>query len=157
MTVVILNHTLDKHDTFQVARNGATVEHDENSTHFVHDYNNRKVTLQVSTSLEHLEKSWKHLLDTSKSIRNLLSKVWKASHPEIVVYCAHCLFLRHPNPSYEPEPEWFHVICDNTAAEEINSWTTFNSTNVFCRRSINDSNTLRRRTVPKPFRIPCEL
>ena len=122
----------------------------------MHDYNNRKVTLQVSTSLRLLERSWKHLLETSKNILDLLSKVWTASPTEVVIYCAHCLYLRHPNPSYEADPKWLHCLFENKSAEEVNSWTTFNSQNVSCRRSVTNSREVKL-TVPKPFRIPCEL
>ena len=156
MTVVVLNHTLGPNDVYKVAKNGASVEQNGNSTHFVHDYNNRKVTLQVSTSLELLEKSWRHLVEVYKSIKDLLSKVWTACHTEVVVYCAHCLFLRHPDPSCEPEPKWLRIISENKSAEEVKMWTTFNSENVSCRRCQNRSEH-RKLTVPKPFRIPCEL
>ena len=151
MTVVVLNHTLGPHDTYKVAKNGATVEHDGNSTHFVHDYNNRKVTLQVSTSLELLETSWRHLLDLHKHLRDLLSKTWTACHTEAVVYCSHCLFLRHPNPSFEAEPRWFRIN-EEKSAEKIKLWTTFNSQKVSCRNCKS-----LKLIVPKPLRIPCKV
>ena len=156
MTTVILNHTLGPHDIFHVVKNGATVAHDGNSTHFVHDYNNRKVTLQVSTSLKLLEQSWKHLVETSKNILSLVSKVWTAAHTEVVVYCAHCLFLRHPNPSYEADPNWFLDTHEGQSAEFTNIWTTYDSQNVSCRRCTKNSKILKL-TVPKPLRIPCKL
>ena len=155
MTVVILNNTLGQHDEFNVFKNGVTVEHDGHATHFLHDYNNMKVTLQVSTPLELYEKSWKHLQETSKKILDLLPKVWTASRTEVVVYCTHCLFLRHPNPWSDVNPEW---LSDIHMYKSATSWTTYSSKNVSCRRSgCNNSGKARKLTVPKPFRIPCKL
>ena len=150
MTARVLSHKTSPRDTFWVAKDGATVEHDGNATHFVHDYNKRKITLQVSTSLKLLENSWKHLLNVAKSVLDS-----SQARTEVVIYCAHCLFLRAPDPSYEAEPEWLHLILENEPAEKLSFWTTFNSENVSCR-NFSSSKSLRL-TVPKPFRTPCKL
>lgn len=154
MTVAVLNHASDPNSVITVAKNGATVRCQGYSTHFVHDHNTNKVTLQIATTLSLLAKSWKNLLETSKSVLNV-TNTWKACHAEVVIYCAHCLFLRDPNPAYEVDPSWLHTIYQNKS-EENASLTTYGSQLVSCRRCATNIRDLRP-TVPKPFRIPCEL
>ncbi|XP_067935178.1 malignant fibrous histiocytoma-amplified sequence 1-like [Watersipora subatra] len=150
MSVAVLNSNLEQFDTLIVAKNGVTVQQEVCATHMVHNYNTKKVTLQVSTSVELLAVSWNRLIITAKKVIQLLFRVWKASHVEVLVYCAHCLFVRDPNPSFEVDPDWFLPI------EEVNEVTTFAGTELLaCRRCATSGAKVIKRTVPKPLKLPC--
>ena len=159
MTVVVMNHTLSPTSSTNFAKNGVAIHHGESATYLVHDCNARKVTLQVSTTVELLGTSWKHLLDTASHILVLLSEVWKACHASILVYCSHCLFLRDPEAAYEVDPVWFYPIYKSSSADGpttlVNTCSFSGVEPVTCRRHVACSKDSKP-TVPKPLLYPCE-
>lgn len=142
MTVAVLNYTFDFASDVEVRKNGATVYHDEGSTHIVHSYNSKKITLQVSTSVQLLESSWRHLVETRQCILDLLSHSWKAYCAETLVYCSHCLFLRDPSPDYDPDPCW---LISPDATRQTEAW-------LGCCRRHSTLREEKRPTVPKYLR-----
>ena len=155
MTVAALSCDSEPYDVPVVRQNGVSIQHSGCSTYLIHDYNNQKVTLQVSTDVEMLAQSWKRLLNITKQVKKLVSDTWKACHSEIVIYCAHCLFLRNQRPAYDADPHWLDCIYRNDNTAEIKSLTNYDSKLVSCRRCSVDVKDLRP-TVPKPFRMPCK-
>ena len=156
MTVVCLNFDSDPDDVPIVRNNGVTIHHNGCSTHLIHDYNNGKVTLQVSADLALLAQSWKRLSDLSSKISDLISDKWKACRFEVVMYCAHCLFLRDPSPETQANPTWLRKTYRSGRTEGIQSWTDDGSKLVSCRRCATNIKDVRP-TVPKPFRHPCKF
>ena len=159
MTVSILNYMSDDLNVVEVAKNGVKVQHGEEETYLVHYHNDKKVVLQVSTGVEQLSNSWKHLLATAKQILALLSEVWVACSPTVKAYCSHCLFIRDPNPAYEVNPKWFCLIDDGNRSVgkslAVHEKVYSGIQPVYCRRhaaSRNDS-VLK---VPTPLKFPCK-
>ena len=158
-TVAFLNLLLNDCNTFNLARNGATVYHSSSSTHLIHDSNNRKITLQESTNPTSLGSSWKNLLETASKIISVLSHHWKASRVSVKIYCSHCLFLRDPNPAHKIDPDWFHPVYNGSSSINMRSLKNVEdfcgAEPVSCRR-----HTIRYKdpkpSVPKPLVFPCE-
>ena len=167
VTVAVLNLSTNDCSTLKVTRNGATVRNGENAIHVVHDYNDRKVSLQASTTVEMLGRSWQKLLELAKHILALLSSVWKACRVEVLVYCARCLFLRTVDPGYDVDPEWFCRMCkvdvdsenddeeyfENGGRDETPNFSGLDL--VYCKRCSTSVEELIP-TVPKPLKYPCE-
>ena len=150
MTVVVLNETFTSSDDIEVAKNGATIRHGENTTYFIHDYNTRHVTVQVSTSLGLLGRSWRELLRVTKAILDLLAKVWKACRAEVILYCAHCLLLKAPTPARDVSPHWLY-----TEGERDQRHCTSELEFVPCRRR-GPSQKPMVATIPKVLKYPCK-
>ena len=155
-TVSVLKQELCSLRSMKIARNGATVHYGKVSTHLVHDYNTRKITLQVSTTIELLSKSWKRLHKAGKDILSLLSSTWKACHPEVLIYCAHCLFRRDPKPDHYVNPYWFDP--DNLQEKPImRDATSFGGVEPeTCMRCLTNEK-ISKPSVPRPLRRPCKL
>ena len=156
MTVVALNFDFDPDDVPVVRKNGVTIHHSGCSTHLIHDYNNKKATLQVSTTLALLAQSWKRLLDLSIKISDLIFTTWKACRSEVLIYCAHCLYLRDPSPETAANPPWLRRIYQKDNTDSIQSWTDNGFKLVSCRRCATN-NKVAKCTVPKPLKHPCEF
>ena len=159
LTVAFLNQSTSKSSlsTVHIARNGAAVHHGKSTTYLVHDYNNKTITLQVSTDIEHLGGSWKNLLQKVKNILSELLKTWKACHPEIRVYCSHCLFLREPSPTTDIGPSWFPSSWKTLGSVEVADVIPYTGIElVSCKRhEVSIAET--KPSVPTPFRFPCKL
>ena len=149
VTVAVLNHSLTKSDSPYVKRNGLTIKHGQSATHLVHDFNNDKITLQVSTPTRLIGKSWKRLSETTAAVLDLISKTWKACHVEVLVYCAHCLFLGNARPTITPDPDWFYDFYQKSTSIE----SMFSGIDpVTC-----DDNLQLQPSVPQPLRFPCKF
>jgi hypothetical protein len=156
VTVAVLNRTHSPFSAIKVTRNGATIRQDECATHLFHDYNARQITLQVSTTVELIGHSWKHLLETAEIVLNLLTSVWKACRPEVLVYCAHCLFLRNTNPAYTADPNWFYPANHRSIDVDASKMTTFSGVGLVpCTRCATYDGALKP-SVPKPLMFPCK-
>ena len=158
-TVAFLNLLLNASNTFNLARNGATVYHSSSSTHLFHDINNRKITLQESTNPGSLGSSWKNLLETARQIISVLSHHWKACRVSVKIYCSHCLFLRDPIPAHKIDPDWFHPVYEASSSIKIRSLKKVEdfcgAEPVSCRRhAIHYKDP--RPSVPKPLVFPCK-
>ena len=151
VTVAVLNHSLDEFDNPSVKKNGLTIQHGESATHLVHDFNNSKITVQVSTPVKLLGPSWELLVKTVLTILNLISKTWKACHVEVLIYCAHCLFLRDVKPAYAPNPKWFQDINKQKSSIDDLKKKYSGIEPVPCERC--QASDL---SVPKPLRFPCK-
>ena len=144
--------------TSEVKQDGVTIHHGESSTHLLHDYKDRKVTLQVSTSIKELGVSWKRLLDTTEHILLVINSVWIACRTSVKIYCAHCLFLKDSDPDFEVDPDWFHPVYDspNNKDRVVSSAKDFAGVQpVTCGRHAAISKSFKP-TVPKPLKFPCE-
>ena len=155
VTVAVLNQSLTEFDVPYVKRNGLTIRQDQTALHLVHDFNNGKITVQVSTSVQYLGESWKLLVKTTIAILELLSKTWKACHVELLLYCAHCLFLRDVQPDFKPDPEWFYEIYNQNSPASLDSMYSGVKL-VPCRRCLDHNKELYP-SVPKPLRFPCKF
>ena len=144
-------------NTVHIARNGVAVHHGGSTTYLVHDYNSKTITMQASTDIEHLGDSWKNLLQKVKDILSELLKTWKACHPEIRVYCSHCLFLSEPNPSSDIGPSWFPSSWKTLGSVEVADVIPYTGIElVSCKRhEVSIAET--KPSVPTPFRFPCKL
>ena len=155
LTVAFLNHLLNSCNDFEVARIGATVYESGVSTRLIHDTSERKITIQISTNLESLGKSWKNLLGAGEHIISVLSGVWKACRVTTKIYCLHCLFLNHPSPEWEVDPDWFYPVHTRDSAIYIRSHENAKNfsgvEHVACR-----NNPTRKPSVPKPLVLPCK-
>ena len=149
-TVVVLNRVTSPRSDVKVTRNGATVKHGASSTHIVHDYNTRTVTIQVSTTVELLGQSWKKLLGITLNVTDLLSETWRACRFEVLVYCAHCLFLQEPSPSYEVDPDWLYFISERRDSETGSDDSPFTGLDPVTCKNCQDVTP----TIPTPLRFP---
>ena len=154
-TIAVLKREICPLDAMTVTRNGATVHYGESSIHLVHDYNTRKITLQVSTGIKPIGASWKRLLETAREILSLLLRTWKACHTEVVIYCAHCLFKRDPKPAYYANPYWFPLVnpAEKKDAKPITTFTGIEP--VACTRCATGKQRFKP-SVLKPLRLPCK-
>ena len=153
LTVAVLNHSLIGSDSgldkFSVKRNGLTIYHGKSAMHLVHDCNNGKVCLQVSTPTAILGESWKLFIQAAIAILNLLSKTWNMQHVETLVYCANCLFLHDVRPGFAADPDWFYEIYNQESTIILESMF---SDFMPCSRCF-----VRTPSVPKPLKFPCEF
>ena len=94
MSVAALQFDPDPTYFVNVANNGVTIQHGRSTTHLLHDWNDGKVTVQLSTPIELIGSSWKRLIGLTKFVIDGTISVWKATRPVLVVYCSHCLFKR---------------------------------------------------------------
>lgn len=155
ITVAVLKKASDNFSSAQVNKNGATIHRGQTATHFIHDYNTGKMTLQVSTAVNFLGDSWKHLLNLATVIVEQLSTTWKACHVEVLMYCAHCLFLRDVNPAYEVNPFWFSNICQSGDPETSLAvkLSLLGLEPVLCKNSAPN----KKMIVPSALVLPCKL
>ena len=154
VTVAVLNDLLTDSSIPDVRKDGLKIQQLQHTIHLVHDFNNGKITLQVSSSANVLERSWTILLTTACTILELILKTWKACHVEVFVYCAHCLFLRDDIPETEIDPYWFHEIYKQKSLAILDSMHPEEDL-VPCERGLEyneDSNPF----VPTPLRFPCK-
>ncbi|XP_067941712.1 uncharacterized protein [Watersipora subatra] len=154
ITVVVLNCVKSHLTEMTVHRNGTAINHGECSTYLLHDYDSRNITLQVSTSVQQLGLSWQHLIETAWATLKLISRVWKASFSEVLVYCGQCLIVRNNKPNYYIDPDWFYPADGKLNLSELSTVTTISSLEkVACKRC--EGNGENRPGVPKPLRFPC--
>ena len=154
-TVAVLKQQRCPLNAIKVTRNGATVSHGRHSIHLIHDYNTKKITVQVSTATEILAKSWRLLSETTKLVLDLLSDTWKATHIEVLVYCAHCLFLCDPDPDYHSNPHWFHPVSSQGKGTDGSHVFESGLEPVVCMQCTARDKLLTP-TVPGLLRSPCE-
>lgn len=159
LTVAVLNHTYSLYNKVLVKKNGASIYHGASTTHLVHDYNSRTITLQVSTDIEDLGCSWLHLLASVHCVLQLLFDVWKACRVELLTYCAHCLYLRDPNPAYDVDPDWALPLLQSRTIATVDVFSELILSSgvqpVSCPRHTARSN-LQKPTIPRPLQFPCE-
>lgn len=159
MTVAVLNRTSSLYNKVLVRKNGASIYHGASTTHLVHDYNNRKITLQVSTDADDLASSWEHLLANVHCVLQLLFSVWKACQVELITYCSHCLYLRDPTPAHDVDPDWALPLLQTKRMEyrDVLCEVIFSSgvQPVSCSQHTVHHNQ-QQPTVPKPLQFPCK-
>ena len=154
-TVAVLKQQRCSLNAMKVTKNGATVSYGRCSIHLIHDYNTKRITVQVSTATEILAKSWRLLSETTKIVLDLLSNTWKATHIEVSVYCAHCLFLRDPDPDYHSNPHWFHPNSSQGKCADGSHVFESGVEPVVCMQCTARDKLLTP-TVPGLLRSPCE-
>ena len=153
LSVLMLTLNSDFTTSLEVFKNGVVVQAGNLIKHLIHDHNAVKVTIQVTAPVNHLPLAWRNLLRTVQSVLERAKSIWKAAHPSVKLYCAHCLIVREPHPDIQISPKWFAKSKSETAdfpAREFNGIEP-----VACQREAAFKQ--RRPTVPRPFRFPCEL
>ena len=151
ITIAVLNHSASPLANYSVTKNGASIYHGNTATHVVLDQNNQKFTLQISTPPEQLGQSWKRLLSTAEYVLTNLCSNWKAVRPELLFYCAHCLYLNEPNPDCKPSPAWFQLTYKNSDTATISKRVYEGMEPVLCKCD----GAGHQPTVPSPLRFPC--
>ena len=139
-----------------IVKKGLSIRHGNTATYFTFDDVNRVITLQVSTTVEQLPVSWKHMLDTTDKLRHTLSESWQGSHEEFLLYCVHCLFLRHPKPGYDADPDWVHYMYRKRPDDTKYREKFTGSDIVFCDRA-TVKKTGMYPSVPKPLKYASKL
>ncbi|XP_067947674.1 malignant fibrous histiocytoma-amplified sequence 1 homolog [Watersipora subatra] len=155
MSVAMLKESFILSEKIHFTKNGTTIRQKLGATHLVHDCNAGRVTLQVSTSVEFLGNSWKHLLSSASTICKLLFDVWKVCRIDARIYCACCLFRNEPNPAHEDNPDWFRFMLQTKDAEVSKVSTYSGLDRVFCHRCAATNTDLLQDGVHTPFRFPC--
>lgn len=154
VTVAVLNHNWSPLATAKVARNGTTITHGHTCTDLVLNPNGRNITLQVSTTPELLGPSWKRLLETVEYVLQNICQTWKATNPEVLFYCSHCLLHKLPDPDYHVNPDWFEIKHADATGDIIVCKNVFSGVEPVCcdRQEVTSSP-----RIPTPLRFPCKL
>ena len=157
ITVAVLKFRPDPTHSVKLAKNGTTIRHGSNSTHLIHNYINRQVTIQISTPVELIGSSWQRLIELAHYIIDNTTAVWKASRPEIVIYCSHCLFIRNCNPDCHVNPSWFKCSHHEVADDNQHTAMTYFSGIEPVKCANAELTRHGEFTVLKPLKFPCKL
>ncbi|KAF6035145.1 CASP2 [Bugula neritina] len=156
ITVEVLNFISDETCLIKIYGNGTFVAKGEQSLHLVHDYNNRKLMILVSSPIELIGSSWSLLTSLIAHILNKLANVWRAIRPVITFYCSHCLLIRSPTPDTKVNPPWLFAApkeshLNNRFFVSVKSFRGVEP--VYCNNGMQPGTS--KQTVPKPFKFPC--
>lgn len=157
ITVEVLNFISDETCLIKIYGNGTFVAKGEQSLHLIHDYNNRKFMILVSSPIELIGSSWSLLTSLIAHILNKLANVWRAIRPVITFYCSHCLLIRSPTPDTKVNPPWLFAApkeshLNNRFFVSVKSFRGVEP--VYCNNGMQPGTS--KQTVPKPFKFPCK-
>jgi hypothetical protein len=116
LSIVVLDSSRSPDDKCTVARNGAKIFHGGSTTHFIHHYHEARVTLQVSTSVHDLCRSWGRMRMCLENLLTYMKSTWKGTHPAVMFCCGSCLLTQQLRPHMVHNPRW--MLSDEMECDE---------------------------------------